>query len=51
MWQVIHLRDSFCDPGLIESILASALARCGKSVLHLDKYVVAPVIGLVRGYV
>lgn len=24
--------------GLIESMLAAALARCGKSVLHLDRY-------------
>jgi RAB protein geranylgeranyltransferase component A len=25
--------------GLIEGILAGALARCGKTVLHLDGYV------------
>ncbi len=25
--------------GLVESIVASALARCGKSVLHLDRYI------------
>ena len=27
----------FTWAGLIESILAAALAKCGKSVLHLDK--------------
>ena len=34
--------------GLVQSILAAALARAGKSVLHLDRYTIVCVCVCVR---